>query len=94
MVELVGKTQDDKPATLTLNIDREDFEQSEPAKVTVSGSFVRGGNGFQGPFSGGDMRWIKGTCQLEESSMKASAPVRGSFEVTLLEIKGGFFARP
>lgn len=94
MVELVGKTQDGKPATLSLNIDREDFAQSEPAKVTVSGSFSRGGNGFQGPFGGGDMRWIKGTCQLEESSMKAGAPVRGSFEVILMEIKGGFFARP
>lgn len=94
MIELVGKTPDGKLATLTLNIDREDFEQSEPANVSVSGSFSRGGNGFQGPFGGGDMRWIKGTCQLEESSMKASAPVRGSFDVTLLEIKGGFFARP
>jgi hypothetical protein len=95
IVEFVGKV-DNATYTLTLAFEKADFSRTDSspdlALANVSGSLIKTmpGEAPAGMWNP-NTRWLKGTCHISEAAMVQGAPIRGSFEINLYRLVGGFF---
>ncbi len=94
IVEFAGESTAGEKYVLSLTFDNSDFANPEMANANIGirGSVTKIGTGPPaGPMGGPNMSWLKGTCELSESSTKPGSPVVGQFRGKLFRLIGGFF---
>lgn len=86
---------DNERLTLSLTIDRAQFDAArDGGTVEVGGFFQQGQGGFGfGGGRGGGMRSLAGKLQLEAAGANAGDAVKGSFKLEIIENRGGMFGR-
>jgi hypothetical protein len=89
VIEFAGKDSNGESYMLSLTLDPTEFRVGE---THVSGSLTVGQpSAPSGPFGSPNARWLMGRCALDEASSKRGEPIVGSFDLHVLQIKGGFF---
>lgn len=95
-IRLTGvRKSDNERLTLSLRIDRAQFDAARNGgTIEVGGFFQQGqdGVGFGGG-RGGGMRSLAGKLQLEAAGANAGDAVKGSFKLEIIENRGGMFGR-
>ncbi len=93
-IELSGvRKSDNQSITLTLMIDQKSFIAGVGSEVEVNGFFreVSEGGGFGRP--GGGMKSVSGTLKLNAAGAKSGDAVGGTFDLNIVETRGGMFSR-
>lgn len=95
-IRLTGvRKSDNERLTLSLTIDRAQFDAARNGgTLEVGGFFQQGQGGFGfGGGGGGGMRSLAGKLQLEAAGANAGDAVKGSFKLEIVENRGGMFGR-
>ncbi len=97
-IRLTGvRKSDNERLTLSLMVDRGQFDAARDGGALEVGGFLQqgqGGFGFGGGGGrGGGMRSLAGKLQLEAAGANAGDAVKGSFKLEIIENRGGMFGR-
>jgi hypothetical protein len=90
---LAGNKADGQLVTVSLFVDRGEFENSNEEAMDVAGMLTEGQNrgfGFGGPGN----KSVSGQLWLQESGTNNGDVVKGSITLKITEVHGGFFNRP
>lgn len=91
-IEIKASAFEGEPLRVSLTLPLGEIEAKKDVRVT--GSLVRGtANAFGGPFGNPNMKWLRGVARFDEIQQTRGGVVKGTFDVEVLEVRGGFFER-
>lgn len=89
-----NRAEDGKRLTISLFVDREEFEKQKSKPIAVTGMLTEGtGGGFGFGFGGGVNRSVNGQLHLKEGGTNPDDAVVGEVDLNIVEVHGGFFGR-
>ena len=79
--------------TMSLYLDMEDYLSKKVGKFEVSGMISEGRGGSFAAFRNSTTKSVNGTVTLSNSSNEVGQAVTGSFDLEVVEMRGGLFRR-
>ena len=91
---LAGERKEDgKRMTMSLYLDMEDYLSKKVGKFEASGMISEGRGGSFAAFRNSTTKSVNGTVTLSNSSNEVGQAVTGSFDLEVVEMRGGLFRR-